>query len=106
MSATPTATTTTRSLSSVIAGFNRGAITSLFVPAPSCTDTVTLSISGGRTQLYFAHGGLNFFDTSCLPVGSKAETELGTKGAWETYYCTLYNGCRSATIHSAFANKG
>ena len=96
MSAATTATTTTRSVSSVIAGFNRGAITSLFVPAPSCTETVTLSISGNRNQLYFAHGGLAFFDTSCLPIGSKAETDLATKGAWETYYCTLQSGCDTA----------
>jgi hypothetical protein len=82
--------TATRTNPAVVAGFNRGNITSVFVPAPSCTETLTLSTASNKNQLYFAHGGIPYFDPQCIPMGTKEGTELTSNRQWESYYCALY----------------
>ena len=67
-----------------ISGWNRGAITTPFVMAPSCTDVLTLSTTKNELRLVFAHAGQEYLDPACIPIGTKAPSEL----RWNTYYCT------------------
>jgi hypothetical protein len=66
-----------------ISGWNRGAITTPFVMAPSCTDVLTLSTTKDELRLVFAHAGQEYLDPACIPIGTKAPSEL----VWTTYYC-------------------
>jgi hypothetical protein len=63
-----TSTETRLELSGV---YNRGAITSVFVPEPSCVKTLTLDTA--TSQLFFGHAFVSYFDSKCVLTGDKIQ---------------------------------
>lgn len=68
---------------SLIASYNRGPITSLFVPPASCTATLTFAFN----TLYFGHMA-GYFDKDCYPTGFGGSQAPIYGSAWDAYYCT------------------
>ncbi|KAH6875226.1 hypothetical protein BKA58DRAFT_467051 [Alternaria rosae] len=79
MTATPTATFITDQ--NVIEGFNRGSITTVFTPPPSCTETIT-SATGA---LFVGHYRLDF-DQECYPKASGPSEAPAPSSGWDAYY--------------------
>ena len=80
MTATPTATFITDQ--NVIKEFNRGSITTVFTPPPSCTETIT-SATGA---LFVGHYRLDF-DQECYPRASNPSEAPAPSSGWDAYYC-------------------
>lgn len=93
-----TSTTITQTEPAAIAAQNRGPITSVFVPAPSCTETLTLDTTAGNNYLYFGHGNNPYVDYSCIATGTRIAIELVDQESWGSYYCaicTILSFCNS-----------
>ncbi|KAH5435988.1 hypothetical protein HBI16_117230 [Parastagonospora nodorum] len=69
-----------------ISGLNRGPITSVFAPAPSCTQTLRLTADGTNSWLYSGHAYQEYYQSGCMPTGTKVEAALSDKEEWDSYY--------------------
>ncbi|KAH8805101.1 hypothetical protein F5884DRAFT_440466 [Xylogone sp. PMI_703] len=61
----------------VIASFNRGPVTSVFVPPASCLSTLTKIVS-----MYFGHEDGDYYDPACFPSSTIPES----KTQWDLFY--------------------
>ncbi|KAF2805438.1 uncharacterized protein BDZ99DRAFT_539765 [Mytilinidion resinicola] len=77
------AATTVTDLSSISA-YNRGPITTAFIPPTSCLATLTLPSSGG--DLFFGHQFISYVDLACYPHGTIAAQNLVTWSSWDIFY--------------------
>jgi hypothetical protein len=75
----------------LIAKYNRGPITSAFIPPTSCTET--LSLYGGTDDLssvlYFGFYGKRYRDPSCYPFGTLSASDIYSTSSWTRYYCKI-----------------
>jgi hypothetical protein len=84
---TTTVTPVTETRSNFIKDLNRGPITSVFTPAPSCTETLRLVTQDSTSWLYFGHAYNPYFQPGCMPTGTRAESVLSDPARWDSYYC-------------------
>jgi hypothetical protein len=72
----------------IIASYNRGPITSIFIHPASCTATLTFvnRNNGNPADLYFGHHGTPV-SGECYPTGTPAAPPLNDDNAWRGYYC-------------------
>ena len=62
--------------------FNRGPITTLFVPPTTCNQLLTSAVG----TLFLGHFGPNYFDPACYPAGTIPESSLEVQTNWGLYY--------------------
>jgi len=84
---TPTKVIVTETRSSYISGLNRGPITSVFAPAPSCSQTLRLTADGTNSWLYSGHAYQEYYQSGCMPTGTKVEAAFSDREEWDSYYC-------------------
>jgi len=85
MATTGAVSSTTTPYSTTITGagislFNRGPVTSLFIPPTSCLSTLTY----GGDALYFGHNGAEYFDPACYP--SPSANLASQSSSWNLYF--------------------
>jgi hypothetical protein len=84
---TTTVTIATETRADFIKELNRGPITSVFVPAPSCTETLRVLVQDSASYLYSGHAYNPYFQPGCMPTGTRAEGLLSDPKRWDSYYC-------------------
>ena len=77
--------TTTITDTNSIAQFNRGPLTTYFIPPTSCLSTLTYASS-----LFLGHYGSVLVDPKCYPLGTLSAADLTQNSQWYYYYCSFY----------------
>jgi hypothetical protein len=81
---------TTITDAAAIQKYNRGPISTVFVPPTGCLSTLSMISSAAGTNLYFGHNSVPYFDPSCYPpttTTNKAANSVYSATLWDLYYC-------------------